>query len=48
MFDGITVSAIVTEATTFAGSLEGVILIVVGFGVMLALANWVIAKLGRR
>ena len=44
MFDGITVANIVAEATTFATAISGVVLIVVGFGLMLTLANWVVAK----
>jgi hypothetical protein len=45
MFSGITVAAIVEQATTFASQISNVLLIVVGFGVMLTLANWVIRKL---
>lgn len=48
MFDGITVSAIIAEATTFASELRDILLIVIGFGMFVALANWVVAKFKNR
>lgn len=48
MFSGLTVAAIVAEATVFATSINGVVLIVIGFGVVLTLANWAIAKFRSR
>jgi len=44
MFAGITVSTIIAQATLFADELATILLIVIGFGLFLSLANWVIAK----
>ncbi|MDP2325830.1 MAG: hypothetical protein Q8N51_17640 [Gammaproteobacteria bacterium] len=47
MWANITPAAIITNAATFAGEISTVVLIVVGFGVTLILANWVAAKFRR-
>ncbi|MDP2325829.1 MAG: hypothetical protein Q8N51_17635 [Gammaproteobacteria bacterium] len=44
MFQTITPSAIISTATPFANQVGTIVLIVVGFGVTLILANWVAAK----
>ena len=48
MFDAITTSGIVAEATTFVQAIYPVVLIVIGFGLALTLANWVVAKFRSR
>jgi hypothetical protein len=47
MFTGITTSAILDSATTWAAELGPILLIVVGFGVAVFIANWVARKFGR-
>jgi xanthine/uracil permease len=48
MFDGITVSAIIAQATPFAAAVSGVVLIVIGLGLFYSLANWIIGKFRSR
>lgn len=48
MFGSITATGVVAAATSWASSVNDVVLIVIGFGVMLALSGWVIAKLAKR
>jgi hypothetical protein len=48
MFDNITAPAIVTAATAWATELYPIVLLVIGLGLFLSLANWVIAKVVRR
>lgn len=48
MFDGLTSSAIITEATTWGAVIAGVVLIAIGYRVVLRVANWVVAKFGGR
>jgi hypothetical protein len=48
MFASVTATGVIDAATSWVSSVNGVVLIVIGFGVMLTLAGWVIAKLARR
>jgi hypothetical protein len=47
MFDTLTASSIISTATTFSAEIIGPLLIVIGFGVAIFLANWVAAKFRR-
>lgn len=47
MFDSITVSSIVAEATTFVAAIYPIVLIVMGLGLTLTLVNWAVAKFRR-
>ena len=44
MFDSITSTGVVTYAGQWIGEIYPVILVVIGFGVTLVLANWAVAK----
>jgi uncharacterized membrane protein YdbT with pleckstrin-like domain len=48
MFDAITPAAIIADATTFVATISPIVLVVIGFGVALLLANWVVSKFRRR
>jgi hypothetical protein len=48
MFDSITATSVVAAATSWATELYPIVLLVIGLGLFLALANWVIAKIVRR
>lgn len=47
MFDNLTAAGIIAQATTFAASINGVVLTVVGGSLALGLAGWVVAKFRR-
>jgi hypothetical protein len=44
MFASVTATGVVAAATSWASNLVPVVLVVIGFGVALLLANWVVAK----
>lgn len=48
MFESITATGVVAAAGDWAGELTSILLIVIGFGMFLALANWVIRKFKAR
>lgn len=48
MYSGVTAAAIASQATTWAGSFENIVLLVGGLGIALLVANWAIAKLRNR
>jgi hypothetical protein len=48
MFDSITTTAIIAEATTFVTAIAPVALIVIGLGLTFTLVNWVVAKFRSR
>jgi hypothetical protein len=47
MFDSITATGVVGAAGSWASNLVPIVLVVVGFGIALLLANWVVAKFRR-
>jgi len=47
MWSGITPTTILADASTFAGEIDTIVLVVAGFGVALLLANWIVAKFRR-
>jgi len=47
MFDALTPTLIIGQATTFAAAIVTPLEVVVGFAITLILANWVVAKFHR-
>ena len=47
MFASITATGVVAAATSWVGEVYPIVLIVIGFGVAMLLANWVVAKFRR-
>jgi len=48
MLAGFTPAAIIAQATLFWAEIDTVVYVVAGLGLMFTIANWAVAKFGRR